>query len=143
MEQRKIKILWIDDDLYRLKLQPYIDELEDNGFEIIKVTNPDNVDQAIEQNHDIECIILDISMPTGKNIDVNEAKKGMRTGLFVLQNLNEQPQLNTIKKIVFTIVSDEYVRKYCELHKIPYLNKQEYLTDTFVSELKSIIGHGE
>lgn len=139
MEQCKVKILWLDDDIHRLKLQPYIDELEDNDFEIIKVSNPDDIDEMISENSEIKCIIIDISMPTGKNIDVNEAKKGMRTGLFVLKKLNERSDLNNIQKVVFTIVSDEDVRKYCENYKIPYLNKQECLTDSFVSELKSIL----
>jgi DNA-binding NtrC family response regulator len=139
MEQRKVKILWIDDDIFRLKLQPYIDEFNDNGFEIIGVANPDDINEAIASNSDIQCIILDVSMPTGENIEVNEAKKGMRTGLVVLKILKENTSLNQIKKVIFTIVTDEEVRKYCDSNSIPYLSKQENSTDIFLEKISEII----
>ena len=134
MEQCKIKILWIDDEINCPKLRPYLDEFEDNDFEIIKAPNPDDVESAIASHRDIQCIIVDILMATGTRIDVNESKKGMLTGLFVLQTLN-----NSIKKVVFTIRSNDEVRKYCESEQIPYLKKQDYIASTFVAEIKKII----
>ena len=140
MEQQKIKILWIDDDIFRLKLRPYIDELEDSGlFEIVGVANPDDIEKSLAENPDIKCIIVDIAMPTGKEFDVGEAKMGMRTGLLVLKDLSKNPNLNSIKKIVFTIVTDEQVKKYCESNDIQYLKKQEHLTDSFLKKIKDIL----
>lgn len=139
MEQCKIKILWIDDDIFRRKLQPYVDELNENGFEIIGVANPDDIDMSIDLHSDIQCIIVDISMPIGKSINANEAKMGMRTGLVVLQNLNNNANLNHIKKVIFTVTDDDVVRAYCNDNGVPYLQKQNYLTDTFVKEIKRIL----
>jgi DNA-binding NarL/FixJ family response regulator len=136
MEQPKVKILWIDDDLDRLKLRPYLDRFEDANIEIIKVANPDDIDSAIAANSDIQCIIVDISMPTGEEIDVKESKQGMRTGLFVLKKLNANDNLKPIKKIVFTIVSDDEVSNYCKSNNIPCEKKQEYTSGTFVEYVK-------
>ena len=80
MEQRKMKILWIDDDIFRLKLKPYIDEFSDKGFEVIGVENPDDIEKHIGANKDINCIVIDISMPARENIDIRDAQMGMRTG---------------------------------------------------------------
>ena len=139
MGQGKVKILWIDDDINRVKLQPYLDCFEDNGYEVIGVANPDDVENAIESHRNIQCIILDVSMPTGENIDVNESKRGMRTGLLVLKKLNADVSLNSVKKIVFTIVSDVEVRDYCKINKIACFRKQDYLADNFFKEVKGII----
>jgi len=139
MEQCKVKILWIDDDISRLKLQPYLDEFEESGFEIIPVENPIDLDSTIDSNKDIQCIILDISMPTGENIDVSESKKGMRTGLLILKKLIENTNLNHIKKVVFTIVGDDEVHNYCKSKQILHLKKQDYFPDTFVEKIKEII----
>jgi len=139
MESSTIKILWIDDDLGHLKLQPYIDELKGNQFDIIEVNNPDDVNEKLDSNKDIKGIILDISMPTGENIDVTESKKGMRTGLILLRNLNMNKDFKNIKKIVFTIVEDEQVINYCNDNNVAYLKKRDYLTDTFACEIKNIL----
>lgn len=133
------KILWVDDDIKRLELSVDIDEFIDKGFEIIKAANPDECSEIIEQRHDFECIIVDISMPTGKNIDFGEAKGGMRTGLIILKNLVKNKELKNIKKVVYTIVDDEEVRNYCEENNITYLSKRNYLSDTFVEKISQLI----
>jgi CheY-like chemotaxis protein len=138
MEQ-SIKIMWIDDDLKGNKLRPYTDELGDNGFEVIRIKNPDEIEESIASNSDIRCIIVDVSMPTGKIINVSEAKKGMRTGLLILKRLHEDQRLKHIKKVIFTIVNDELVHQYCVSNNIKYLRKQECLPDSFLAEIKKVI----
>ena len=140
MDQMK-KILWIDDDVRRPELSVDIDEFNENGFEIIKADNPDECNEIISQRQDFECIIIDISMPTGKNINFGEAKGGMRTGLIILKQLVNNEKLNDIQKVVFTIVDDEDVRSYCEENNIPYLSKRKFLSDTFVERIKHILSH--
>jgi CheY-like chemotaxis protein len=140
MDWRKVKILWIDDDIDRLKLQPYLDGFEDRGFEIIKVANPDDVDKAIESNSDIQCIILDISMPTGESFGAKESKGGMRTGLLVLGKLVADARIASAKKVIFTIVSNDEVKEYCDFKGIPCLLKQDYVASSFVAKIKEIIG---
>lgn len=142
MEQVK-RILWVDDDVKRLELSVDIDEFNDRGFEVIKASNPDECKEIIAQRQDFKCIIVDISMPTGKSVDFGAAKGGMRTGLVVLKELVKNDRLNNIKKVVYTIVDDEEVRNYCEENNIPYLSKRNFLSDTFVTRISKIISGSE
>jgi len=139
MDQRKVKILWVDDDINRLKLQPYLDAFEDKGFKIIKVANPDDVDKAIKSNSDIQCIILDISMPPDNSIDLKASKQGMRTGLVVLKELTSIKSLDHVKKIVFTTANDAEVKDYCQVKDIDCLMKQNYGASTFIKKIEDII----
>lgn len=136
------KILWIDDDINRFSLMPYIDEFVEQGFLIIRVENPDEIDEQISLHlNDLQCIIVDISMPPGNNISFGEAKAGMQTGLVILKKLVENTALNSIKKVVFTIVDNADVRDFCnsQMPKIPYLQKHKYFTDTLVSEIQKLV----
>jgi len=142
MEQQVKKILWIDDDINRYSLMPYIDELKERPFfKIIKVENPDEIKEKLSKEHDFRCIIVDISMPTGNNIPFGEAKGGMQTGLVILKQLVDNEKLINVKKVVFTIVDNAEVREYCENQKpkIPYLEKHKLFTDEFVKEIIKII----
>lgn len=139
MAKQKIKILWIDDDIFRYFLRPYIDEFNDNGMEIIPVSNPDEIDNAIISNSDIKCVIIDVSMPTGESISFIEAKGGMRTGLMILQKMNNDPTFCNVPKVIFTIADDPEIKTYCNANQIPYLYKREYLADSFVIKIKNVI----
>ena len=113
MEQQVKKILWIDDDINRLTLQPFVDELEEEGYLVIRAENPDESDKILKKQLDFLCIIVDISMPLGERIEFGKAKGGMQTGLVILKELVENPNLNDVKKVVFTIVENAEVREYC------------------------------
>jgi CheY-like chemotaxis protein len=141
MEQQAKKILWIDDDINRYSLMPYIDEFNENGFEIVKAANPDESDIILSTQHDFQCIIVDVSMPLGENIKFGEAKGGMQTGLVYLQKLVDNANLNNVKKVVFTIVDNSEMREYCKSQtpEILYLEKHRYFTDTFVQKIKNIL----
>ena len=39
----KKRIVWIDDDIDNLFLRPYVDEFEDNNFEVIKIKTINNL----------------------------------------------------------------------------------------------------
>ena len=136
----KIKILWIDDDINRMALKPYIDEFYDNGIKIIPAESPDESDKILSEQKDFQCIIIDLSMALGENINCGEAKSGMMTGLIVLKKLIANTELDKIKKIVFTIVPDTAeVQGYCNANNVYYLRKRDHMTDTFVEEIKKII----
>jgi DNA-binding NarL/FixJ family response regulator len=132
---KKNKILWIDDDIHRMALKPYIDEFKDKGFDILGAENPDEIDKILAEQDHIQCIIIDVSMPHGEKIAYDEAKGGMRTGLIVLKKLI----LKRIVKVVFTIVDDMEMRKFCDENGIEYLKKQDYFTNTFVDKVKKIL----
>jgi CheY-like chemotaxis protein len=140
MEQQVKKILWIDDDVNRYSLMPYIDELNEKGFTIVKAENPDEIYKILSRQKDFLCIIVDISMPLGEKIPFGEAKGGMQTGLVILKKLVEDKTLANVKKIVFTIVNDDEVREYCnsQTPSIPYLEKSKYFTDAFVAEIQKL-----
>ena len=139
---KKNKIIWIDDDINSFPLMPYIDELEDSDlFEIVGVANPDDIEKSLAENPDVKCIIVDISMPSGKSIPFQDAKGGMQTGLLVLKKLVDDTSLKDVKKVVFTIVNNSEAREYCKIQQpeIPYLEKCQFLTERFVTKMNEII----
>jgi CheY-like chemotaxis protein len=140
MEQQVKKILWIDDDVNRYSLMPYIDEFKEKGFTIVKAENPDESDEILTKQKNFICIIVDISMPLGEKILFGEAKAGMQTGLIILKKLVDDSNLNVVKKVVFTIVDDAEVREYCnkQTPSIPYLQKHNFCTDTFVAKIQEL-----
>lgn len=135
------KILWIDDDINRFSLMPYIDELKEKGITVVKAENPDESKEILSKEYDFQCIIVDISMPPGDSIPFGESKGGTQTGLLILKQLVEDTSLGNVKKVVFTIVDNAEVREYCnnQTPKIPYLEKHNFFTDKFVEEIKQII----
>ena len=135
------KILWIDDDIHRSFLRPYVDELIENQFSIIKVNNVDDINDTInkEEKGSISLIIVDIAMPPGKKIDLRLARGGLRTGKIILEQLEKNGIVKNAPKVVFTNVDDDIVKNYCENKNIPYLKKEDYFADEFVNELSLII----
>jgi CheY-like chemotaxis protein len=66
MENQKnsTKILWVDDDINTLFLKLHLDDLQDDGFTVLRAENPDEVESLLQENKDIKMIITDNSMPT-------------------------------------------------------------------------------
>lgn len=133
------KILWIDDDINRDSLRAYVDELDDNGFSIIRAANPDVAEKILKNEKDFGCIIIDISIPTGANIGFEEAKAGTQTGLVFLKKLIDNNELNHSKKVVFTIVDVIDVTLFCKEKNVTYIPKQKELPDTFCEKIKGLI----
>lgn len=133
------RILWIDDDVKRLELSVDIDEFTDRGFIITQAENPDEFNEIIADRQDFQCIIVDISMPTGKHINFGEAKGGMRTGLIVLRQIVANEKLNDILKVAYTIVNDDEVISFCKENDIYYLDKGKYLSDSFVDRIEQLL----
>ena len=137
----KKQIMWIDDDINKPILRPYIDELKEKDFDIIKVMKVDDVD-CILQNEitdSLTAIIIDISMPPGKNISFREARGGLRTGKIILERLLSDESVSNVKKIVFTNVEDEVVKRYCMENRIPYLKKEDFFSNEFVYYINELM----
>lgn len=117
-------ILWVDDDVNRFALQPDRDELESRGCKIIEAPRPEDLQKALhDQVFQIDCIIIDISMPTG-DLDMVEADFGMRTGRSLIKIIRESDsKYKDVNIIVYTVIGDEDVRKFCQEKNIPYLHK--------------------
>jgi hypothetical protein len=45
--------------------------------------------------------------------------------------------------VIFTIVDNKELRDYCDANDIPYLEKQDFLSDTFVDEIDKMISPSE
>ena len=132
-------ILWIDDDINRMALMPYIDELEEGGFKVIKASNPDEFEKILSENQDFDCIIIDVIMPLGQSREYANERGRMQTGKILLQKLIDNRLLPSVKKVVFTMADNADVRQYCDDHSVPYLEKQEFLSGIFVEEIKKIL----
>ena len=117
-------ILWVDDDVNRFALLPDRDELESRGCRIIEAPRPDDLLKVLhEQILQIDCIIIDISMPTG-SLDMAESDYGMRTGFVLIQKIRESnSKYKNAKIIVYTVIGDSEVRQFCKDNNILYLNK--------------------
>ena len=138
MDQNK-QILWIDDDIKSSILRPYVDEFFDNGYSILKVKNPDDIEENLKDPQGIIAIIIDVSMPTGETVDFHKAKGGLHTGFIVLKRLLDKEELNHAKKIVFTIVEDSEIMNFCKEVGIPYLKKNDYVSDTFEKKIEDLL----
>ncbi|MEN8218660.1 MAG: hypothetical protein ABFS56_20275, partial [Pseudomonadota bacterium] len=78
-------ILWVDDDI-DLTLEPFIDELEDEGYRVLRARTPEEMWSSLQDNfQNISGIIMDIMLPTGESIDANKSKMGILTGLVLLE----------------------------------------------------------
>lgn len=105
-------ILWLDDDI-DATLSAHIDELEDNGYTVLRANTPEKMWQILnEQYGNVSGIVLDIMLPTGENIDNVEAdriaaKAGVHTGIVLLKQLRDDIRYRDIPIIIFTILSDQ------------------------------------
>ena len=142
MEAKK-RIIWIDDDIHRLFLRPYIEEFEENGFNIIKVAQADNVKDTLQNeiNDSLTAIIIDIAMPTGNKISFSEARGGLRTGKIILETLLNDKRISNVQKVVFTNVEDEVVKRYCMENSIPYFKKEHFFSNEFVDKINELINN--
>ena len=117
-------ILWVDDDVSRFALLLDRDELESRGCKIIEAPNPNELIKVLrDQLYHIDCIIVDMVMPS-RDLDMVEAGYGTRTGLSLIKLIREtDSKYKDVKIIVYSVLGDEDVRKYCRDNAIPYLNK--------------------
>ena len=131
------RILWIDDDVNNPELQTEKFELEKNDFIVVGSETPDAGLEVLKTDTDFGCIIVDISMPRGKNISFAEARGGMRTGLIILRRLLADTRLNNIKKIVYTVIDDGEIIKECENQNVLYIKKGCLLSSEFLECIKT------
>jgi len=113
-------IFFIDDDVKRVS--SYIDSLKQSGYNVILETNSSQVIPKFRENQkEIELIILDMMMPTEKELK-EETEYGRRKGLYLLKKIREISQ--DVPIIILTVVRDatlsEETKKY---GASPYLEK--------------------
>lgn len=128
----KKTIAWIDDEINTSFLKPYVDELEENNYVVIKIKTTENLIQLLKDKAGtLSAIFVDIIMPP-KGLNYSEASGGIRTGLVVLKNIKTEASLRDIPLIVVSNLNDDAIKKYCENNQIPYIEKRSYFSDEFV-----------
>lgn len=98
-------ILFIDDEERRMK--SYVQELEFSNYNVEFKPDVDSALECLENpKEEIELIILDIMMPTGKKFFNNsQAEKGLRSGICLYQEIRKQKPMLPI--VIFTNVYDK------------------------------------
>lgn len=137
--EENYKVLWIDDDVNGPELMSERDALKEKNCQVTPITNPDDFD--IDTISDCNCVIVDLSLPTGNKLTLQQTRGGSRTGLCILKELKkEHPE---IKTVVYTVFDIPEVKIYCREQKIKYLNKSDLLADEFANHIVNLIKNKE
>lgn len=103
-------ILYIDDE--PRYVESFVDELN-LEFENKKIESINNTDKAVvffeQYAQEIEIVILDIMMPSGKVFKDKPTQEGLLTGLFFYEYIREK--YIDLPIIIFTNTSEEYIVK--------------------------------
>jgi len=128
-------ILWVDDESPMI-LKPFIEELEDENYQIVMARSPDEMWRILSSCiNQINCIIMDIMMPTGNSVDPNKSRMGLTTGLVLMQELRQHELYMSIPIIIFTIVNESEVFEWAENNSISILKKQDTLPNELLQQL--------
>ena len=136
----KKRIVWIDDDIYSPILRPYIDEFEENNFEVVKIKDIDNLLPILKKELEkaLSAILVDIIMPP-QNLDFSKTRGGLRTGIVVIENILNDVTLKNIPIVAFTNVDDLVVNNFFRNKSIMCLEKKNYFSNEFVAKIDSFI----
>lgn len=92
-------ILLVDDD--PRSIRPYADELEQRGFECVLLGSIDEALRLVSRRkEDLEFVVLDMMMPTGKAFANQAHEGGLRSGALLHQTL--RAALPEVPMMVFT-----------------------------------------
>lgn len=131
-------ILWVDDDTIP-SLRAYYDELIDAGYHVEIARDPDEMwDKLAEYLDKVNCIIMDILLPTGNSVDREEADMGYSTGLVLLQHLKNDEKFKDIPLIILTILNESKIKAWAKKNNIPFCNKQETTSLDLLKKLKEL-----
>jgi len=99
----KKRILMIDDD--KLPMEYYIRSLEKNNFEVKYFVRPDDAFAYLDKEKPhIDIIMLDIMLPPGEKYRGKQTNQGLRTGIFVLEDLRDYEDYSSTPVILLTNV---------------------------------------
>ena len=135
----KKKIAWVDDDIQSSLLSPYIDEFYDYNVEIVRIKSVKGLLETLEKEAlSLSAILIDTIMPP-ENLDFGKTRGGLRTGLFIIEQLLNDDTLKNIPIVCVTNVDDIKVSDFCSQNSIPCLKKGDYFSNTFVEAILEII----
>lgn len=132
-------LLWVDDDIEG-SLKPFLDEMEDSGYIVIRARTPEEMWNQLSKNEKkIQGIIMDIMLPTGDKIKSGDAQMGVTTGLVLLELLKSKHKYSDIPILIFTILNNQKVFDWAKKYSVPMLRKQETFPEELVDELTKIL----
>ncbi len=132
-------IIFVDDEP-RL-IDAYIRELE-FGYEVQHLSNINNLLNLLKQkSKQIKLLILDIMMPPGNILSLENTQHGLKTGLLLYETIRKDNSQLPI--IIFTNVTkdeqNEIVKKINQDKKAKFLQKEDYLPFELSDEIKSFL----
>ncbi len=128
-------ILFIDDE--RTRIRPWVDELDEAGFEIEVLSSADAARQALDTATPTQCIILDVMIPADGKVPNRETGYGTRTGLWLLEGFRERhPQ---VPAVVLTNVDDPGVKEAVTDLNAEYRRKRDCGPAKLLELIRSLI----
>ena len=135
-----MNILWVDDDIRSFALDAFVDEFEDSGIKILSASSPEEMwDVLSRSGHDVDLIIMDMMLPVGSLVPLNEVKLGQHTGIYLIKQLKEKKEFIDTPVIFFSIIGDQEVLDWANKEKILFIKKQETFPDELLSRVRGLI----
>lgn len=130
-------ILLVDDELRRMQI--YIEELAQSGYESSLQTEVDSGFKFFEENQEkIDLLILDLMMPPGESFELEKTNAGLRTGYFFYKRVRQKaPHLPII---IFTNVADgELLSFFGQDRDCWFFQKLDFLPFELVEQIGVIL----
>ncbi len=127
-------IFFVDDD--RRYIKDYVEEVESRNYYVKHEHNIDNAFKLVtEHSQDIQLLVMDIMMPSGKLLNERDNENGKRAGILFIKAIEERIGEINFPLIIFTHVSidnlDDRYQKY---------QKEDYTPSEFADKIEQIIG---
>ncbi len=104
--EKKIQILWVDDEIALLK--PYIIFLEEKGFELSTATNGDDAINLVTEN-DFDLIFLDENMPGMSGLEVLTEIKSLKPFIPVVM-ITKSEEENIMEEAIGSKIADYLIK---------------------------------
>lgn len=126
-------ILFIDDDKYHLKY--YIEMLALSGYETKII---DDIEIGLSwldvYFSKIDLLVLDIMMPFNSNIKIPDYNDGLRTGVYIYDNIRQKfPELPII--ILTNLHNDDVEIKFSNEHFCKFCHKDDFYPYELVEKI--------
>ncbi|MBC8031915.1 MAG: response regulator [Pyrinomonadaceae bacterium] len=134
-----MRIMFVDDERRRMRL--YVEELQDNGHEVLFEDNVDSALAVIEDpTRHFDLLVLDISMPPGETFEFEDTRGGARTGLALydkIRGLRPDLKIVALTSVAERRVVEQLTRENPRL--CLFLRKPENLPFLFAQKVETFL----
>jgi CheY-like chemotaxis protein len=132
------KILFIDDDSY---VQLWVDAAKEAGYQTRQSYTTDEAYQEAE-TWKPDLVVLDIMMPPGTRYAHRKTQNGLRSGLFLLEDLRAlDPDLPVL--VLTNVRDDETLRQFDSFQSLKIVQKRDSPPFDFVEEIELMLRETE